>query len=126
MPFLLKFIKYCVVGFSGLLVDFGVTWICKERFKLNKYLSNSLGFTIAASSNYYLNRIWTFASVSERIAREFVLFFSISMIGLVLNNFFLFLFHEKMKLNFYFSKILAIGVVTVWNFIANYYVTFKV
>jgi putative flippase GtrA len=54
------FIKYGVVGFSGFCLDFSVTIFLKERVKLHRYLSNSIGFTVAASSNWFLNRIWTF------------------------------------------------------------------
>lgn len=55
-----QFIKFCVVGGSGVFVDFGVTYLCKEWLRLNKYLANSLGFLCASTSNYVLNRIWTF------------------------------------------------------------------
>ena len=46
-----QFIKFCVVGFTGMVVDFGITFLCKEKLRLNKYISNSLGFVTAASSN---------------------------------------------------------------------------
>ena len=39
-----QFFKFCVVGGSGVFVDFGVTYLCKEWLKLNKYVANSLGF----------------------------------------------------------------------------------
>ncbi len=68
--FLLKFLKFGVVGFSGLFVDFGFTYLCKEVFKIQKYIANAIGFTIAASSNYFLNRIWTFQSTNHEIAVE--------------------------------------------------------
>lgn len=32
-----QFIKFCVVGGSGVFVDFGVTYLCKEWLRLNKY-----------------------------------------------------------------------------------------
>jgi putative flippase GtrA len=35
---LLKFIKFCAVGGSGVIVDFSLTYLCKEKFRLNKYL----------------------------------------------------------------------------------------
>jgi putative flippase GtrA len=125
MYFFVKFIKYGIVGFSGMLVDFGITYICKEWLKINKYIANSLGFTVAATSNYILNRVWTFGSTSSHIAREYSFFFGIAIIGLLLNNFIIFILNEKFKLNFYFAKLLAIGVVTVWNFLANYFITFN-
>ena len=54
----LQFIKFCVVGGTGVVVDFGITFLFKEKLKLNKYIANSLGFMAAASTNYLLNRWW--------------------------------------------------------------------
>jgi putative flippase GtrA len=122
--FLWKFLKFGIVGFSGLFVDFGVTYVCKEWLKIQKYVSNSIGFTAAASTNYILNRIWTFQSQDPNIALEYTAFFIISLIGLGINNFILWLIITRFKLNFYLSKLFAIGVVTVWNFLANYFITF--
>jgi len=122
--FLLKFIKFGIVGFSGVFVDFGTTYICKEWFKIQKYIANSIGFTVAASSNYFLNRVWTFKSQNPDVATEYTEFFVISLVGLGLVNLIVWLIHGKLKMNFYLSKLFAIGVVTIWNFLANYYITF--
>lgn len=121
---ILKFLKFCVVGFSGMVVDFGTTWLCKEMFGWNKYLSNSLGFILAATNNYFWNRLWTFQSTNTNIPVEYGKFFLISVIGLGINNLVVFLLHGKLKLNFYLAKIFAIGVVTIWNFTMNYFFTF--
>lgn len=124
-PFILKFIKFCLVGFTGMIVDFGITWFLKEIIKLNKYIANSSGFIAAASSNYLLNRIWTFQSHNEHIATEYLSFFTIALLGLGLNNLIICFLSDKMKWNFYLSKIIAIGIVTLWNFGVNYFFTFK-
>ena len=121
----LRFIKFCTVGFSGMIFDFGTTWICKERINLNKYISNSIGFCLAATSNYALNRLWTFQSENKQIATEYLSFMLISIAGLGLNNFVILLLHDKLKLNFYLAKVFAVGVVTIWNFGMNYLITFK-
>lgn len=120
-----KLIKFGVVGFSGMLVDFGFTWLLKEKLKTNKYLANSTGFVLAATSNYFFNRIWTFESKNSHIATEYFSFFGISLAGLLINNLIIYFLNEKMKLNFYISKLIAIGVVTLWNFFMNYIYTFK-
>ena len=122
--FLIKFLKFGIVGFSGLFVDFGITYVCKEWLKIQKYIANSIGFTAAASSNYILNRVWTFRSHDPNIAVEYTEFLIISLIGLAINNFMLWLILTKFKINFYLAKLFAIGVVTVWNFLANYFITF--
>ncbi len=122
---ILKFIKFCVVGGSGVIVDFAVTYLFKEKLHINKYIANSLGFISAASTNYLLNRIWTFESRDPKITEQYLLFIGISAIGLGINNLIIYLLTEKMHLKFYFSKLLAIGVVTVWNFFMNYFFTFN-
>lgn len=124
VDFIIKFLKFGIVGLSGIAVDFFFTWICKEKLKWNKFLSNSIGFIIAATTNYIFNRIWTFQSNSTDIGREYFSFFGISLIGLALNNLFIYIFHEKLKINFYLAKAFAISLVAIWNFIANYLFTF--
>ena len=49
-----KFLKFCIVGSSGMIIDFGTTWLLKEKVKINKYLANSTGFILAATSNYLI------------------------------------------------------------------------
>jgi putative flippase GtrA len=122
--FLVKFLKFSLVGFSGVFIDFGVTYVCKEWLKIQKYVANSCGFVVAASSNYLFNRIWTFRSNNPEVAKEYTEFFVISLVGLALANLIVWLIHGKGKQNFYLSKLFAIGVVTIWNFFANYYITF--
>lgn len=120
-----KFIKFGVVGFSGLFVDFGITWLLREKLKWQQYLSNAIGFMTAASSNYLLNRIWTFRSTNPNVAVEYTEFILISIVGLAINTLILWLLVSRFKLNFYLSKFLAIAVVTIWNFGANLLITFK-
>lgn len=122
--FLMKFLKFCVVGFSGTVIDFGLTWLCKEIFKIPKFLANAIGFVVAATSNYILNRIWTWGSTNEQVGVEYVKFFAVSLIGLGLNTLILYIFNEKLKFNFYLSKVFATGVVMLWNFFANNFFTF--
>jgi len=123
--FFLKFLKFCAVGFSGMLIDFSTTWLLKEKVRINKYIANSTGFILAATSNYIWNRLWTFQSEDSHIATEYFTFILISVAGLGINNFVIFLLNDKLKINFYLSKLIAIGVVTVWNFLMNFMITFR-
>ena len=123
--FAIKFLKFGIVGFSGLFVDFGFTYLFKEIFKVQKYLANAIGFLIAASSNYLLNRIWTFKSTNPEIAVEYGEFILISLIGLGINTFILWFVINRFKINFYIAKAFAIAVVTIWNFLANALITFS-
>ena len=122
--FLLKFVKFGIVGFSGVIVDFSITFVCKEYLKIQKYIANAIGFTIAATTNYLLNRVWTFESHNPNIMLEFTRFFVIALIGLGINSAIVWAMSGKLKANFYLSKLVATFVVTVWNFLINAYYTF--
>ena len=117
-----KFLKFGITGFFGMVIDFSITILLKVKLKVHRYISSSAGFTVAASSNYLVNRLWTFSSTNPKIFTEYGKFMIISIIGLAINNLFLYLFEKKVR--FYFAKLFAIGVTLVWNFLANYYITF--
>jgi putative flippase GtrA len=117
-----KFLKFVIVGFSGLFVDFSITYLLKEKLRVNRYISSSTGFIFAASSNYFFNRIWTFESRNPKVLTEYSTFIIISIIGLIINNTCIYIFEKKLR--FYFAKFLAVLVTSVWNFTANYYLNF--
>ena len=114
-----KFFKFGVVGLLGMCVDFFITWFCKEKLRFNKYIANSLGFSFAVVNNFYWNLRWTFQATGNHTTSYFERFVLFSLIGLGLNNLFIFLFNDKLGINFYISKAMAVVCVFVWNFAAN-------
>ncbi|OAQ40477.1 glycosyl transferase family 2 [Pedobacter psychrophilus] len=122
--FLYKFIRFALVGVSGIFVDFGTTWILKEKFKIHKYIANSCGFLLATITNYLLNRYWTFQSNDPKAFQQFGKFFAIALVGLIFNNIIIYILNDRLKINFYLSKAFAIAAVSIWNFFANYIYTF--
>jgi putative flippase GtrA len=122
---LIKFLKFGVVGFTGVGVDFGITWIGKEQLKLNQYVANSAGFMAAVVSNYILNRLWTFQSTDPSIALQFGKFLLVALVGLGMNNAIIYALNEKRGVKFYTAKLIATGIVMIWNFGANNFFTFQ-
>ena len=70
-----QFFKFCVVGGSGVFVDFGVTYLCKEwlklnnnatiyvlhgRFRLNFYLAKLFAIGVVTFWNFFMNYFFTF------------------------------------------------------------------
>lgn len=56
-PTIIKFLKFGAIGFSGVFVDFGVTYAFKELLGVDKFIANAIGFITASSGNYALNRM---------------------------------------------------------------------
>jgi putative flippase GtrA len=123
---IIKIIKFGLVGFTGIIIDFAITFLLKEKIKIQKYFANSIGFIVAATNNYFLNRIWTFNSHDPLIGLQYTKFIIISITGLGINNLVIWLLNDKiLKINFYFAKVVAIIIVFFWNFTLNYLYTFS-
>ncbi len=54
----LQLIRYCVVGATGYLVNLGVYAIAYTELPYR--LAFTIAFIVAATSNFVLNRMWTF------------------------------------------------------------------
>jgi putative flippase GtrA len=119
------FMKFCSVGFLGFLADMVVTLTLKNKVKLNKYVANSLGFICGCTLNYILNKIWTFKDDNDEVVNQYIVYFIISMIGLMISNGFIYIVTNRLKIRFVTVKILSVFVVSIWNFIMNYCVTFS-
>jgi putative flippase GtrA len=120
-----QLIKFALVGITGMGLDFGTTWLLKEKIKINKFVANACGFSIAVVNNFILNKYWTFDNQNPIATEQFVKFLVISIVGLGINSLLLFILLKKIKGNFYLVKLAVIGLVFFWNFSANYLYTFK-
>lgn len=129
-PLIFKFVKFGIVGASGMVVHLCVLYLCRDVLGINTFISNTLGFIVAATTNYILNRIWTFRSHDKQVGMEYMKFIIVSLIGLGINNGTLW-FSGRMlpewnaDWRFYILWIFAVGVTTLWNFLGNMLFTFK-
>lgn len=133
--FATKFLKFGVVGASGAVIDFGLTALCKGILGMPGLLANAIGFTLAATSNYFLNRVWTWRSTSKHMGIEYAKFFFVSLAGLGINSLIVLLLRDvsvvprlvetTLDWDFWVAKIIATAVVMVWNFLANNFFTFR-
>ena len=123
-PIIFKFLRFATVGASGLIIDFGLTYLFKERLRLNKYFANGVGFFAAATSNFFINRSWTFTNADPDVVGQYIKFIFFSIAGLLINSLIVWLLNDRLKKNFYLSKAAATGIVTLWNFFSNFFFTF--
>ncbi|MBP5541603.1 MAG: GtrA family protein [Bacteroidales bacterium] len=125
-----KFVKFGVVGASGMVVHFAVLYLMREVVGLNDFVANTIGFIAAATSNYILNRIWTFRSKEKQVGVEYVKFILVSLVGLGVNNGSLWLMRHLLPewaadWRFYLLWAVAVGITTLWNFFGNLLFTFR-
>lgn len=133
--FIGRFVRFGIVGTSGFLIDFSITAMLYEFFSLSIILATGVGFCFGATSNYILNRLWTWRSKNPNIKAEYAKFLGVSLIGLGLHYVILLICMAMESLHFtmfnfevnndWTSKLVATGVVLIWNFFANNFYTFR-
>lgn len=76
-------IKFAAVGVTGVGVNFLVLTIAIYLFHLTDAVALGLGIIFSMSSNYVLNRIWTFHS-EEQVIDEYIKYIVLNLIGVLI------------------------------------------
>ncbi len=114
-----QFFKFCVVGAIGTIINLVVLYSLVEWLSVWYILAASIAFGVASTSNYILNKIWTFhykTTSTSGVFDSYVKFLSVSIIGLAINLIILYLLVEYFHIWYIFSQIIAIGVTSIWNY----------
>jgi len=109
-------LKYIFVGFITLVIDFGVTWLLLPEFQL--IIANSIGFLLANVTNFLLAHRWVFQSdvPTQQSAKTYVAVLGVSLVGLLLSDFIVWLAIAQWDAPFLVSKIWAAIICLIWNF----------
>ncbi|MBD2132204.1 glycosyltransferase [Sphaerospermopsis sp. FACHB-1094] len=129
-----KFIRFGLVGLSGVFVDMAVLYLLSDASTLALPLTRSkiIAGEIAIFNNFLWNDAWTFADVSiqqkgwkQRIKR-FLKFNVVCLAGLVINVLVLNVVYNFLIPNQYIANLIAIAVATIWNFWVNLKLSWRV
>lgn len=129
-----RFIQFCLVGLSGVVVDMGVLYLLSDESTLGLPLTRSkiIAGELAIINNFLWNDCWTFGDISRRQPgkrrrlKRFIKFNIVCLAGLILNVLFLNIFYNLFNFNQYIANFLAIGLVTLWNFWFNSKLSWRV
>jgi dolichol-phosphate mannosyltransferase len=129
-----RFIQFGLVGLSGVFVDMALLYLLSDPTTLGWGLTRSkiIASEVAILNNFLWNDRWTFGDIanqqkgwSKRIKR-FAKFNLICLAGLILNVLLLNLLVGAFGLDRYIANLVAIGVVTLWNFWLNFKLSWRV
>jgi dolichol-phosphate mannosyltransferase len=129
-----RFIRFGLVGLSGVFVDMTLLYLLSDPSTLALPLTRSkiIAGEIAILNNFFWNDAWTFADVStqqhewgQRMKR-FLKFNIICLAGLVLNVLILNIVFNFIIQNRYIANLIAIALATIWNFWVNLKLSWRV
>lgn len=128
-----QIMKFGIVGVLSFGIDFGVYSILVYFTPVPLLVANFFGFTISVIFNYIMSMKYVFQRNEDMDRKkEFIIFVILSLIGLGLNELLVWLFVEYSYQNIaviaemfsynmmkMIGKILATGIVMVYNFISR-------
>ncbi len=129
-----RFLRFGVVGLSGVFVDMAVLFLLSDPSMLAWGLTRSkiLAAETAIVNNFIWNDAWTFGDISKTQTswrarlKRFLKFNLICLMGLILNVLLLNLLFNVFGVNRYIANLLAIALVTIWNFWINFKLSWRV
>jgi dolichol-phosphate mannosyltransferase len=126
---ILRFAKFCLVGFSGVLVNMGLLWLLTEFAGFFYLLSAAISIETSILTNFTLNDYFTFRDRRSPTLKSFlsrlVKFNLVSLAGLAINMGMLWLFTEVFGVYYLISNIFGIVVATLWNYLVNTWWTWR-
>jgi len=129
-----RFFKFGLVGFSGVFVDMAIFYLLSDASTLGWGLTRSkvIAAEVAVLNNFLWNDLWTFRDLAEqqsgrrKLIKRFVKFNLICLLGIGLNLIILNLLYNYFGINKYIANLIAIAIVTIWNFWFNLKLSWRV
>lgn len=117
---LAQFMKFGVVGVIAFVIDYGFMILLTEVFGVPYLISTTASFIISVVFNYFASMRFVFKRKDDMSRRrEFIIFVILSVIGLVINDVFMWLMVDFLFIDYRISKIVVTFIVAVWNFVTR-------
>ena len=115
-----QLLKFGVVGVLAFFIDYGLMVLLTEVFSVDYLLSATLSFVVSVVFNYLASMRYVFRhreGLSRR--REFIIFVVLSVVGLGLNDVFMWLGTSVASVDYRITKIVVTVLVAIYNFVTR-------
>lgn len=117
---LAQFMKFGIVGVMAFVIDYGFMIFLTEVFGVPYLISTTVSFIVSVIFNYFASMRFVFKRKDDMSRkREFIIFVVLSVIGLVINDVFMWLMVDFLYIDYRISKIVVTFIVAVWNFVTR-------
>ncbi|HEX4265689.1 MAG TPA: GtrA family protein [Verrucomicrobiae bacterium] len=119
-----QFILYCVIGASGVSLDFLVYSILLRTGTLQYQAANAVGYASGTLLSFFLNASFNFRVRNQILLRLFS-FCLVASVGWAVSAGMLYLFVNRLGFDKYLSKMATLVVVVVLQYNFNRLVSFR-
>jgi len=126
--FTIQFARFFLVGIIAFVLNIALFYILENIFFINYIVSTIVAFVVALIFNYILSLKYVFRGGDNKLkflSNGFYLFAIISLIGLGLHTFLVYIMVDKINILSVLSNTISAGIVMVYNFVARKLILFK-
>ena len=116
---IIQLIKFGIVGVIATLIDLAVLMVLKEILDVDVLAASAVAFSVSVIANYILSMLFVFESRGNSKVKEFLVFVVLSIGGLLLNQFIMWIGTEIMTAYYLWVKAFALVFVPIYNFITR-------
>ena len=116
---IMQLIKFGIVGVIATLIDLAVLMLLKEFMHIDILVASAVAFSVSVIANYILSMLFVFESSGNSKVKEFLVFVVLSIGGLLLNQFIMWIGTEIMTAYYLWVKVFALVFVPIYNFITR-------
>ncbi|MBW1915781.1 MAG: glycosyltransferase family 2 protein [Deltaproteobacteria bacterium] len=129
-PVVFQFIKFCIVGISGLFIDTAVLVALVEYVSFDPRFAAIFAFIAAVTYNYTFNRAWTFEQGKRiKIVSGYISFVLVCIVGLTIRIGVMHLLIKYAEMDksplYIIASLLGIISATIFNFLGSRYLVFS-
>lgn len=112
--------KFVVVGGLSFVLDFIIYFVLTNFLSVYYLIAGFFSFTLSLIFNYLMSMKFVFKSKDDlKKSHEFVIFATLSIMGLGLNLLSLYVLVDLFKMNDLIAKVFVAGIVMVFNFVTR-------
>ena len=116
---IIQLIKFGIVGVIATLIDLAVLMVLKEILDVDVLAASAVAFSVSVIANYILSMLFVFKSRGNSKVKEFLVFVILSIGGLLINQFIMWIGTEIMTAYYLWAKAFALVFVPIYNFITR-------
>ena len=115
-----QIMKFALVGGVATVIDWVIYYCLYNLLKINPLIANIGAFSVSVIYNYIASVKWVFDVNNKKSKKQmFTEFIIFSIIGLLLTEGIIYLGTDLLKIDAMIIKIIATGIVMVFNFITR-------
>jgi putative flippase GtrA len=119
-----QFLLYCVIGASGVTLDFGIYSLLVKTRLLDYQAANAVGYSSGTLLSFILNARFNFR-VMDKIPLRLISFISIAFLGWLVSAGLLHLLIGRFNFDKYLSKFATLIVVVLLQYNLNRLLSFR-